>query len=96
MTSGFAEGVAVRPENVVLHPACPVALPNLFRAKVIETTVFGSMIGVRSTLQCEVNVQWFLHPDAKMPDWLQGDVLVELPAAALQPLALPSHLRKVV
>lgn len=90
--------LAVRPENVVLYQARPVALPNLFRAKVIETTVFGSTIGVRlysSTLQCEMNVQWFLHPDAKMPDWLQGDVLVELPAAALQPLALPSHLRKV-
>jgi hypothetical protein len=34
-------------------------------------------------------MQWPLRHDARLPDWLQGEVLLELPAAALQSLAAP-------
>ena len=100
-TTGFIAGdallVGVRPESVVLHPAQPVALHNLFRARVMETSFLGSMVLVRvfsPTLQCQIDVQWPLRHDAQLPDWLQGEVLVELPAAALQPLAAPDTLRR--
>ena len=56
-----------------------------------------SMVLVRvfsPTLQCQIDVQWPLRHDAQLPDWLQGEVLVELPAAALQPLAAPDTLRR--
>jgi iron(III) transport system ATP-binding protein len=100
-TAGFEAGdallVGVRPESVVLHPAQPAALPNLFRARVVETSFLGSLVLVRvfsPTLQCQIDVQWPLRHDARLPDWLQGEVLVELPAAALQSLAAPEILRK--
>ncbi len=95
-TRGFAPGdallVGVRPESVVLHPAQPAALPNLFRARVVETSFLGPMALVRvfcPALQCQIDAQWPLRHDARLPDWLQGEVLLELPAAALQPLAAP-------
>ena len=94
---GDALLVGVRPESVVLHPAQPAALPNLFRARVVETSFLGSLVLVRVfslTLQCQIDVQWPLRHDARLPDWLQGEVLVELPAAALQSLAAPEILRK--
>ena len=101
-TSGFAQGdallVGVRPESVVLHPAQPVALPNLFRARVVDTSFLGSMVLVRvfsPTLQCQIDVQWPLRHDAQLPDWLQGEVLVELPAEALQALEAPQNLRRL-
>ena len=94
--AGFERGdallVGVRPESVVLHPAQPTALPNLLRARVVETSFLGSMALVRlysPTLQCQVDAQWPLRHDVGLPDWLQGEVLMELPAAALQPLAAP-------
>ncbi|MCB4789391.1 ATP-binding cassette domain-containing protein [Delftia sp. Lp-1] len=94
--AGFEPGAAllvgVRPESVVLHPAQPTALANLFRARVVETSFLGSMALVRlfsPTLQCQVDAQWPLRHDVGLPDWLQGEVLMELPAAALQPLAAP-------
>ena len=100
-TAGFVPGdavlVGVRPESVVLHPAQPAALPNLFRARVVETSFLGSLVLVRvfsPTLQCQIDVQWPLRHDARLPDWLQGEVLLELPAAALQSLAAPEILRK--
>ncbi|MBL5976855.1 ATP-binding cassette domain-containing protein [Comamonas sp. NyZ500] len=100
-TAGFEVGdallVGVRPESVVLHPAQPAALPNLFRARVVETSFLGSLVLVRvfsPTLQCQIDVQWPLRHDARLPDWLQGEVLLELPAAALQSLAAPEILRK--
>ena len=100
-TAGFEADdallVGVRPESVVLHPAQPAALPNLFRARVVETSFLGSLVLVRvfsPTLQCQIDVQWPLRHDARLPDWLQGEVLVELPAAALQSLAAPEILRK--
>lgn len=100
-TAGFATGdavlVGVRPESVVLHPAQPIALANLFRARVMESSFLGSMVLVRvfsPTLQCQIDVQWPLRHDARLPDWLQGEVLVELPAAALQVLAAPEALRR--
>ena len=89
--------VGLRPESVVLHPAHPTALPNLFRARVTETTFLGSMALVRvysPSLNCQIEAQWPLRHDAQLPDWLQGEVLVELPAAALQPLAAPDTLRR--
>ena len=100
-TAGFVAGnavlVGVRPESVVLHPAQPIALANLFRARVMETSFLGSMVLVRvfsPTLQCQIDVQWPLRHDAQLPDWLQGEVLVELPAAALQALAAPDTFRR--
>lgn len=100
-TAGFVPGdavlVGVRPESVVLHPAQPIALANLFRARVMESSFLGSMVLVRvfsPTLQCQIDVQWPLRHDARLPDWLQGEVLVELPAAALQVLAAPEPLRR--
>jgi iron(III) transport system ATP-binding protein len=94
--AGFEPGAAllvgVRPESVVLHPAQPTALANLFRARVVETSFLGSMALVRlfsPTLQCQVDAQWPLRHDVGLPEWLQGEVLMELPAAALQPLAAP-------
>ncbi|KGG91253.1 MULTISPECIES: ABC transporter ATP-binding protein [Comamonas] len=100
-TAGFEVGdallVGVRPESVVLHPAQPAALPNLFRARVVETSFLGSLVLVRvfsTTLQCQIDVQWPLRHDARLPDWLRGEVLVELPAAALQALGAPELLRK--
>ena len=100
-TTGFAAGdavlVGVRPESVVLHPAQPIALANLFRARVMETSFLGSMVLVRvfsPTLQCQIDVQWPLRHDAQLPEWLQGEVLVELPAAALQALAAPDTFRR--
>jgi iron(III) transport system ATP-binding protein len=100
-TAGFATGdavlVGVRPESVVMHPAQPIALANLFRARVMESSFLGSMVLVRvfsPTLQCQIDVQWPLRHDARLPDWLQGEVLVELPAAALQVLAAPEALRR--
>ncbi|MDR0214442.1 MAG: ATP-binding cassette domain-containing protein [Comamonas sp.] len=101
-TAGFAAReallVGIRPESVVLHPAQPTALPNLFRARVMETSFLGSMVLVRvysPTLQCQIDVQWPLRHDTPLPDWLQGEVLVELPAAALQALATPENLRRI-
>ena len=99
--SHFAAGrallVGVRPESVVLHPAQPTALANLFRARVVETSFLGPMVLVRVfclALQCQIDAQWSLRHDAKLPDWLQGEVLLELPAAALQALAAPENLRR--
>jgi iron(III) transport system ATP-binding protein len=63
----------------------------------METSFLGSMVLVRvysPTLQCQIDVQWPLRHDAQLPDWLQGEVLVELPAAALQPLAAPENFRR--
>lgn len=101
-TAGFAAGdallVGIRPESVVLHPAQPTALPNLLRARVVETSFMGSMVLVRvysPTLQCQIDVQWPLRHDTPLPDWLQGDVLAELPPAALQALAPPENLRRI-
>jgi iron(III) transport system ATP-binding protein len=99
-TPGYRAGspvlVGLRPESVVLHPALPTALPNLLRARVVETLFLGPLALVRlysESLQCTLDAQWPLRHDAQLPDWLQGEVLVELPAAALQPLALPDSMR---
>ncbi len=99
-TPGYRAGspllVGVRPESVVLHPALPTELPNLLRARVVETVFLGPVALVRlysETLQCTLDAQWPLRHDAHLPDWLHGEVFVELPAAALQPLALPDSMR---
>ena len=89
--------IGVRPESVVLHPAHPTALTNLFRARVIETSFLGPMVLVRlysPSLDCQIDAQWPLRHNSALPDWLQGEVLMELPAQALQPLAAPAVLRK--
>lgn len=89
--------IGVRPESVVLHPAHPTALTNLFRARVIETSFLGPMVLVRlysPSLDCQIDAQWPLRHNSALPDWLQGEVLMELPAQALQPLAAPDVLRK--
>lgn len=100
-TPGYRAGspllVGVRPESVVLHPALPTALPNLLRARVVETVFLGPMVLVRlysEPLQCTLDAQWPLRHDAQLPDWLHGEVFVELPAAALQPLAQPDSMRQ--
>ena len=89
--------VGVRPESVVLHPAHPTALTNLFRARVMETSFLGPMVLVRlysPSLDCQIEAQWPLRHDSRLPDWLQGEVLVELPMPALQPLAAPEALQR--
>ncbi|QIL69613.1 ATP-binding cassette domain-containing protein [Diaphorobacter sp. HDW4B] len=89
--------IGVRPESVVLHPAHPTALANLFRARVMETSFLGPMVMVRlfsPSLDCQIEAQWPLRHDSKLPEWLQGEVLIELPMQALQPLAAPDALRR--
>ncbi|MBF5006482.1 ABC transporter ATP-binding protein [Diaphorobacter caeni] len=89
--------VGVRPESVVIHPAHPTALSNLFRARVMETSFLGPMVLVRlhsPSLDCHIEAQWPLRHGSSLPDWLQGEVLVELPATALQPLAAPEALQR--
>ncbi|QNN56044.1 ATP-binding cassette domain-containing protein [Diaphorobacter ruginosibacter] len=89
--------VGVRPESVVLHPAHPTALTNLFRARVTETSFLGPMVLVKlysPSLDCQIDAQWPLRHDSQLPEWLQGEVLMELPAAALQPLVAADMLRR--
>ena len=88
--------IGVRPESVVLHPAHPTALANLFRARVMETSFLGPMVMVRlfsPSLDCQIEAQWPLRHDSKLPEWLQGDVLIELPMQALQPLVAQGKVR---
>ncbi len=62
----------------------------------VETVFLGPVALVRlysETLQCTLDAQWPLRHDAQLPDWLHGEVFVELPTAALQPLALPDSMR---
>ena len=96
-TPGEAMLIGVRPESVVLHPAHPTALTNLYRARVMETSFLGPMVLVRlycPSLDCQIDAQWPLRHDSSLPEWLQGEVLVELPVRAIQPLAAPDAMRK--
>jgi len=103
-TSAFRTGspvlLGLRPEAVVLQaaPAAGQELPaNSVRARVLETQFHGPTALLRlhcDSLQATLDAQWPTGADARLPDWLQGDLLLSLPAPALHVLPLPESVRR--
>lgn len=103
-TSAYRTGspvlLGLRPEAVVLQaaPDADPALPaNGVRARVLETQFHGPTALLRlhcDSLQATLDAQWPTGADARLPDWLQGELLLSLPAPALHLLPLPESVRR--
>nr|WP_295080648.1 ATP-binding cassette domain-containing protein [uncultured Roseateles sp.] len=98
--------LGLRPEAITLRPAdqqgavgiASDAVNNL-RATVLETVFLGPCTLVR--LQCEacgpdgvIEAELATPRDATLPAWLQGQVLLDIPAAAIHALAQPLSMRR--
>jgi iron(III) transport system ATP-binding protein len=103
-TSAYRTGspvlLGLRPEGVVLQaaPAATQELPaNSVRARVLETQFHGPTALLRlhcDSLQATLDAQWPTGADARLPEWLQGELLLSLPAPALHVLPLPESVRR--
>lgn len=103
-TSAFRTGspvlLGLRPEAVVLQtsPAAGLPLPpNSVRARLLETQFHGPSALLRlhcDDLQATLDAQWPTGADALLPEWLQGELLLSLPAPALHVLPLPESVRR--
>lgn len=103
-TSAYRTGspvlLSLRPEAVVLQaaPGADPAQPaNGVRARVLETQFHGPTALLRlhcDSLQATLDAQWPTGADARLPDWLQGELVLSLPAPALHLLPLPESVRR--
>jgi len=103
-TSAYRTGspvlLGLRPEAVVLQaaPAATQELPaNSVRARVLETQFHGPSALLRlhcDSLQATLDAQWPTGADARLPEWLHGELLLSLPAPALHLLPLPESVRR--
>jgi len=101
--------LGLRPEAITLRPAEPFGVEssvgiasdavNTLRAKVLETVFLGPCTLVR--LQCEacgpegvLEAELATPRDATLPAWLQGHVLLDIPAASIHALAQPLSMRR--
>jgi iron(III) transport system ATP-binding protein len=91
--------LGLRPEAIVLHALNddagmqPSVTLNRLRAEVLETVFLGPCSLVR--LRCAalgglvIEAELPTSTDARLPDWLHGPVLVELPPASIRGWAQP-------
>ena len=107
-TSAYRTGspvlLGLRPEAVVLQAAPAAALAaapalptNTVRARVLETQFHGPTALLRlhcDSLQATLDAQWPTGVDARLPEWLHGELLLSLPAPALHVLPLPESVRR--
>ncbi|MDD0811377.1 ATP-binding cassette domain-containing protein [Curvibacter sp. RS43] len=92
--------LGLRPEAVQLQsaPAADQRLPaNSVRARLVEAQFHGPTALLRlhcDSLQATLDAQWPTGADARLPEWLHGDLLLSLPAPALHALPLPESVRR--
>jgi len=103
-TQAFRTGstllLGLRPEAVQLHRADTPpagATDNRVRARLLEAQFHGPTALLRlhcDSLQATLDAHWPTGVDARLPDWLQGELLLDLPAPALHTLPLPESTRR--